>query len=232
MPKDTATTLSSWDPQARPVQGFIKPGEYVNSDTSLLLAGPPQIDNIIGLDLSKAQGTVELSIPGTDNVFYPIGQISRFIKTEGKQTIPIFEIGSGIVQLIPTKTSGALSIDRTLLDAPSLLRAMTAVYSSNSPTVQFKSLISTFDPTQVDLRLKADPGRADFFLTLFSDLFNFPMGLLALLANQKGQFLAGMYFENSYITAHTISFDAGTNLLLEAARVAYSRSIPARVLAR
>ncbi len=229
MPKDTQTTLSNWDPSNRPVSGFINPGEYTISDTTLILAGPSRIDNVTGLDLAAAQGTAELSVPGTDNIFYPIGILSRMIKSEGKQPIPILEIGSSIIQLIPTKATGALSLDKVLLDAPSLLRAMTAIFGS-SGVVQFDPLLSTYDASQTNLELGSDPGRQDFFLTLFSDLFNFPVGLLMILADQKKKFKAGLYFENSLISGHTLSIDAGTNLLLESARVTYSRAIPAKVL--
>jgi hypothetical protein len=227
--KKSATTLSNWAPHSRPVQGFIKNGEYSISDTTLILAGPAQIDDVVGLDLDTAQDTAQLSVPGTDNVFYPIGVVSRFIKSEGKQPIPILEIGSSIIQLIPTKATGALSLDKVLLDAPTLLRALNAIYSGDGEGVSFGSLMSTYDPSQTDLSLNSDPGRDNYFLTLFSDLYNFPIGLLLILADQKRQMRSGLYFENALISGHTFSVDSGTNLILESARITYSRAIPARV---
>lgn len=227
MGNDTQTTLSNFDPFNRPVEGFVENGEYAISDTVLILAGPPRIDNVTGLDLAQAQGTAELSVPGTDNVFYPIGTTQRFIKSEGKQSIPILEIGSERVQLIPTKTTGAFTMDKVLLDNPSLLRAMTAIYKS-SGQVNFNALIDTYDSAQTDLELSGDPGRNNWFLTLFSDLFNYPVGMLLAIANQRREYMAGLYFEDALINAHTMSIDAQTNLLIESTRVTYSRSIPAK----
>jgi len=230
MPKSTQTTINSWDPHRRPVDGHIAPGDYTNADTSLILAGPPRLDNVAGITLEGAQGVAELSVTGTDNIFFPIGTVQNWQKSEAKQPIMIPEIGSSIIQIFPTKAQGFLNMTKIFLDGPSMLRALTAIYGSTGD-VEFSSILKTYNQTQTTLELNAEPGNDDIFLSLFSDLYNFPIGLMLLIANQRVKLKSGLYFENAYITAHNMGVSAGaTNLIGETVNISYSRSVPAKVL--
>jgi len=126
-----ATNFVDWSWSSEHVQTEIVNGEYLSSETALILAGPPRLSQVNANaslpGLGAAANTLN-DIAATSTILFPLGLLSDFTLQQGRNIRPVWEIGSVRRYLIPEKISTSLRISRVKFFGPSLLRVLYAYY--------------------------------------------------------------------------------------------------------
>lgn len=127
-----ATNFIDWAWASEHVQTEVVNGEYLSSETALVLAGPPrlsQVNTASNFSVSAGLGAQTLNdISDTATILFPLGLIADFTLQQARNIRPVFEIGSVRRYLIPEKISTSLRVSRVKFFGPSLLRVLYAYY--------------------------------------------------------------------------------------------------------
>lgn len=130
------TSIADWNRATKHVEAAVRSGRYVNAETALIVAGPPRISDIGGLNSpdtyvdSNFMGGIDSDVLGLSgrDALYPIGLIEQFGVQQAQNVQKMYEIGSrrsyqagGRVQVVGT-------MGRVMFNGPSLLRVCYAYY--------------------------------------------------------------------------------------------------------
>lgn len=188
-------------------------GDFLSSESVVLLSGPPTLDNYHALNL------------------VPIGLVQNVQVTQQKQIQQLFEIGSRQPFFIPGRTTIQVGMARVLFDGPSLMQAM-YVYAKENNLYVPAILEGTSAISQpgmpfnaggdlVDVQVGTTAGgfdttnNAEFFINLASEFFNKPLGLGVVLYDMQQQAYGGFYLESCYVQSHRFSASAQQTVLME-----------------
>ena len=209
------TNLSEWKSQflKTHVQAQDdKGGEFLSSETVVVVSGPPSLENIHSLD-----------------TLVPIGLVQNVSVAQQKQLQQIFEVGSRKPYFVPGRTMISAGISRILFDGPSLMYSMyinSAVASGGALSMpdydatgrddtQLPTLpvVNTAVPVPSENAKTANPGM--FFINLASSFFNNPMGLGFVLYDGNQQAYGGFYLEGCYVQSHQFNVSSQQTILVE-----------------
>lgn len=229
------STVTSWDPYNKHVQGGIRQNDYANGQFLLTCAGPPM--------LSQVAGNISRSV-------YPIGLVQNLAMSQGKQWTRIFELGSDRTYWMPGRSSGQLTFARAWLEGPSLLRTVYAYYqdSATGRLPRVESLLPGASYTGLEYPYKngpsnnglpqntgalhdvqIPPGYENLYLNFASDLFNNTFGLLLIFRSAALQNLGAYYIENCVCPSHSWGTDAQGLIFQESLGVQFERATPVPV---
>lgn len=231
------TSYSNWDFYNYRVQQELVGGQFVSAESTLIAAGPPQLQQLGG-----EAGAAELA--------YPIGLLETFGIQQSRQLQRIFEIGSTRSYFIPGRTIGSISVGRTFYFGPSLLRVLYAYYRSNpgsfdvgtadvgatvtSPEGRAEvpnpnaALLDTFAVGDLH-ELKRNPGYGYLIIDLASDLFAQPTGMAIYFKDSNTDTVGGFYVEDAYVQGHQMTVSSGSVLVMEGVSIQYDRLVPLNV---
>jgi hypothetical protein len=217
-------SISNWDFNNFHVQVDLRAGEFINAFSVLLAAGPPRL-RLAG-DSSQVTGT---PIRGEESVVaYPIGVVENYAMSQNKQLQRLFEIGSKRSYFIPGRNVVSFQLARTVFHGPNLLRALYAY----APAAKI-------NPSVVDLltsragrataqfpQIRNNPGFADAFLNLDSDVFDQPFGFLVIMRDSENKSYASFYLEDCHLQGHQMSINSSSTLVAEAVSGQCDQVIP------
>jgi hypothetical protein len=221
MPNDTA--IERWNFEEFHVQRELDANDFVNAASTLIAAGPPTLaaagDSRLGDDADPAE------LDEISSFAYPIGVLENAAVAQNKQLQRLFEIGSKRSYFITGRNVGSVTLARTLFHGPNLLRVLYAYYPASliNPTVV--NLLKTNPPDSVN-QLKNNPGFADMFMNLDSDLFDHAFGLMLLFQDQLQKNYGAIYLENAYVNAHQMNISSTSVLVAEGATIQFDRAVP------
>lgn len=240
MPATTA--FSNWDFLNYHVQQDLKGGQFVSAESTLIAAGPPNLD-------AAADGSG--TNPG-DGLVYPIGMLESVGIQQNRQLQRIFEVGSTRSYFVPGRTIGSISIGRTFYYGPSLLRVLYAYYRNQVGTNKSKvdigqdsnqtltidgqdvpnpnyPLLSTTDPATLH-GVQRLPGEDYFWIDLASDVFAQPTGLAMYFKDANQTSVGALYCEESYVQGHQMTVSSGSVLIMEGVSMQYDRIRPIKMI--
>jgi hypothetical protein len=231
-----STSFSNWDFHNYHVQQELKGGQFVSAESTLIAAGPPEIDSAIA---SNSDGTI-----------YPIGLLESVGLQQNKQLQRIFEIGSSRSYFVPGRTIGSISIGRTFYFGPSLLRVLYAYYrQTTSQPVPVGSgnigdtltiggdvvpdpaapLLTTTDPATLH-QIERSPGEDYFWIDLASDVFAQPTGMAMYFKDANDTSVGALYLEDCYVQGHQLNVSSGSVLVMEGVSMQYDQIRPIKVM--
>lgn len=79
-------------------------------------------------------------------------------------------------------------------------------------------------PNPHDVQLS--PGYENFYINLQSDLFNQPIGLMAVLKDSNEDTYGAMYFEACHVPSHNLGTDAQGVIMQEQCSIQYEWIVP------
>ena len=218
----------NWRFASENVQTEIVNGEYVSSESTLVLGGPSRLAH-----LTAGAATDAVAVQTT---MFPIGLLQNVSLAQNRQVSRLFEIGSKRAYFIPGRLFANFSVSRILFFGPSLMRMLYAVAPyrdlgvgrtfrvENREVATPPEYARLFGDNANQRTLLSAPGfgdarangdNRDFFINLASDLFNVPMGLCFLLKDPKNRPYGAMYLEDCYIEAHSMGVDANNIVIAE-----------------
>jgi hypothetical protein len=232
-----ANAVKDWNFQQAHVQNDLKPGEFVNSCTTLICFGPPELSVQPG-------GSVNLS--GLDNLgaadsaageFYPAGVTDSYALSQNKMMQQLFEIGSYKPYIVPGATTTSAQMGRTFYNGPSLLRCLYANYKdkngkfprSNPNNSGFDEAAHFANVSKKEIDVQDTPGFNGFWLNLASDLFNFPFGILLIYMDTTKKFVGSVFLKNGYVQTHNIGCTAGALIVAENTSLLFEGVVPVNV---
>lgn len=130
------TSVAEWTRALRHVEANVRSGRYVNAETTLLVAGPPRVSDIGGLNNADTfaarnfQGGTNsdvLGVTGRD-ALYPIGMVEQVGVQQAQNVQKMFEIGSRRSYQAGGRVQVVGNLGRVLFSGPSLLRVLYAYY--------------------------------------------------------------------------------------------------------
>lgn len=224
-------TLTAWADkfkQDRVQHNSLTSGDFLSSETSVIVSGPPTLDL------------------GAVSELVPMGLIQNFSANQGKQIFTLNEVGSSKPFNIPGRTRVTASISRILFDGPSLMYVM-SLYSKGKGggDIGFHNIpagIGGINGTATS-DMPADPWDsasvgsnaslnginskpAQFFINLRSSFFNRPTGLGVIMYDNESQPYGGFYLEECYINGHNISLASQSVILMENASLIATNIVP------
>lgn len=220
----------NWRFASENVQSEIVNGQFVSSESTLVLGGPSRLAHL------AAGAGATLDAVGVQTTMFPIGLLQNISMAQNRQVNRMFEVGSKRAYFIPGRLFANFSISRILFFGPSLLRMLYAVapyreLGAGKPfRVEGREVTTPADYARLfgdsanQRALMATPGygdaksgaaNRDFFVNLASDLFNVPMGLCLLLKDPKNRPYGAMYLEDCYIEAHSMGVDSNNIVIAE-----------------
>lgn len=217
-----------WQWAGEHVQGEIQNGEYLSSESTLVLAGPSRFTH-----LNSAGGL-------TSNAIIPLGLIESFSVQQSRQVGRLFEIGSKRAYFVPGRLFANFNMGRVMFYGPSLMRMLYAV----APIGESKQLgpfgselnrdpddpegdgtgnITQYNELFQRSTLQAAPGyggtngeqNRDFFINLASELFNVPFGLILVFKDTRNRPYGAVYLEDCLIEGHSLSLNANSVVISE-----------------
>lgn len=158
-----ATDMLNWNWTSAHVQTEVVNGEYITSEATLLLAGPPRLELIqqlqafdaavsagraFGALLSGGNGGNPSSTDAASTALTPIGLISNFQMNQNRAVQRLFEIGSTRAYMIPGKNFASFSLGRVMFFGPSLLRMLYSWYPNEALKFSHGKFKNAFNPSQ------------------------------------------------------------------------------------
>lgn len=224
------TSIANWNFQDEHVQQELDGGDFVNAASILFSAGPPSIKfaGSTGTDLS------EQTVAKRDElnaVAYPLGVLENVGLGQNKQLQRLFEIGSKRSYFITGRNVGQVNMARVLYNGPSLLRSLYAYYPATkiNPTVGQLLAAGAGRAGKGAPQLDNNPGYADFFINLDSDLFDQPFGWLMLILDSDGDAYGGVYLEQMYLQAHQFTINSTSVIVAEGGTAQFDKLVPVDV---
>lgn len=223
------TSFLDWNWSGEHVQAEIKNGEYLSSESTLILAGPSRFTH-----LNSAGGL-------TSNAIIPLGLLQNMSMQQSRQVGRLFEIGSKRSYFVPGRMFANFNMGRVMFYGPSLMRmlyALAPISANGGPLGPFGQALNTDPddpsregvsiPTQYralfsDQPLQNAPGfgdvpnkeNRDFYINLASELFNVPFGLIMVFKDTRQRPYGAVYLEDCFIEAHGMGLDAGSVVISE-----------------
>lgn len=222
-------SLLDWNWAGEHVQTEIRNGEYLSSESTLLLAGPSRFTH---LNTSTPNG-------GLNNSLVPLGLISNMSMSQQRGVQRLYEIGSKRAYFVPGRMFANFNMGRVMFYGPSLMRmlyAIAPVGTMNSQLGPFGKPLTTgpnapqtpseyatlFPSTQ----LVGAPGfggtgtgndveNRDFYINLASELFNVPFGLVVVYKDTRNRPYGAVYLEECYLETHSMGIDSGSIVIGE-----------------
>lgn len=251
------TNFLNWAWHTQHVQTEVTNNEYLSSEQTLLLAGPPRLSHLTTGTAGTA-ATELAQISDHSNQLFPIGMVSNFGMPQGRNIRDLFEIGSARRYLIPEKIQNSIRMARVKYYGPSLLRVLYAYYpTSRLPgSGAFAAALRDSDVDALNLILPAasgdgvpgygDPnadvvgenfGQAqdsiknnrDFWINLQSIIFRQPIGLGLYMKTSADRPYGSVYLEELLVGSHTLGFDADQIVMQEAIDGKFDRLVPIKI---
>ena len=199
------TTIETWSPLTEHVQDDIpSSGSFLDAKTILYAAGPSR--------LAVAAGAISQA---DTNVAYPIGVLENVSVQQSKTIQRIFEIGSVRSYFVPGRMIGQMSAGRSMYNGPSLLKAFYNKILGSGKTIR--------------LPPAADSGKADFWINMASDIFNYPFGLLMYICDNNLKTYGGLYLEECYFQGHQLSVNSQSTVIVEGASAQFDQAVPVAI---
>jgi hypothetical protein len=106
-----------------------------------------------------------------------------------------------------------------------------AYYRSESANAKIPALLKRYDNDKLKLGVnkhvvEVNPGDRNFFISLASDLFSQPIGLLLIIRDQNELNYAMAYAEHCYIENWSIAWDSHAVLVMESCSISPERIVP------
>lgn len=216
------TNFLEWSWAGQHVQTEIENGEYLSSESTLVLAGPSRLTHLTGNDGNLGAYT--------SNSLFPLGLLQNASFAQNRQVTRLFEIGSKRAYFVPGRMFANFNIGRVMFYGPSLMRMLYALAPStllnfggqplSSDVAIPADYLNLFPTTQ----LFGAPGAGglaneaenrDFFINLASELFNIPFGLVMIFKDTRNRLYGGTYLEDCYIEAHQMGVDSNSVIIAE-----------------
>jgi len=223
MPQKTA--IDKWNYEEFHVQRELETNDFVNAASTLIAAGPPTLAKAGDSRLSDGAALDPATLTEVASFAYPIGVLENAAIAQNKQLQRMFEIGSKRSYFITGRNVGSVTLARTLFHGPNILRVLYAYYPADLINNTVSDLLSTQAPPSAT-EIRNNPGYADFFMNLDSDLFDHPIGLMFLFQDQLQDNYGAIYLENAYINAHQLNISSTSVLLAEGATMQFDRAVP------
>lgn len=224
------TSLSGWDFHKYRVQQEVRGGQFINAESTLVVAGPP---DITGATAGEASDWA-----------YPVGLLETFGLQQSRQLQRIFEIGSSRSYFVPGRTIGSITLGRTFYYGPSLMKVLYAYYAgtTNGDGTVHTALTGATASTMADLGIPStlyrNPGfdmlnsgskvENSLYIDLASDLFAQPTGMGVVFKDAQTQTVGGMYFNECYVQGHQMTVSSGSVLIMEGASIQYDLLVPVK----
>lgn len=243
------TSYLNWNWTNEHVQTEIKNGEYVSSESTLVLAGPARMDMLTPAN----SALVDFS---ATNSLIPIGLIQGIQVAQNRQLSRLFEIGSKRSYMVPGRMFANFTVSRFLFYGPSLMRLLYALAPIGpgqklgefgtelliDPDEQGQpiSFLDTYNDLFPNKNLDVAPGwggsvgeggNRDFFVNLTSELFNVPFGMALVFKDTRDRPYGAMYLEDCYIETHNMMVDASTVVMTENVSGQFDRISPIQLSA-
>ncbi len=191
--------LTDWTFQTKHVQPEDNLANgHVSSESIVLVAGPPQVD-----DNFSGAGLI------------PIGVIESATIAQNKQIQQIYEIGSSKSFLIPGRTQINVGLSRILFSGDSILSALYEYQEDNASELDFKEYDHDDYTGAAPGYPTKDTGDGKYFLNLASSYFNHPTGLGMIFHDSDNDAMAMIYLEDCQIRSHQISIGANQTIVME-----------------
>ena len=239
------TSFVNWKFASEHVQLELQNGEYVSSESTLILAGPSRLRMIS----SPTQDPLE-----AESRLYPVGLLQTMQIAQNRQVARLFEIGSKRSYFVPGRLFANFQMNRILFYGPSLMRLLYAIAPRKGFGQPFNFAPDGTTPRQQDIlrtppeyaslfpsgNFQLAPGHGgksaddnrDFFVNLASELFNIPFGLLPLMKDARQRPYGGFYMEDCMIEAHSIMYDSNNIVIAEGVNGQFDMVMPVQVLDR
>jgi hypothetical protein len=247
------TDFINWNWQAEHVQTEVQNGEYVSSESTLVLAGPSRLSHLSG-NATNADGDPLSSA----NSLIPLGLLQNISITQNRQLTRLFEIGSKRSYFVPGRLFADFTIGRIMFFGPSLLRlfyALAPVGGNSSTLGPYGQKLGTSDddaglnassgveiPAYSNLfpqeQLHGVPGwggtagetNRDFYINLASELFNAPFGLVLIFKDTRNRPYGSAYLEDCYIVSHQMGVDANQVVIAETVTGQFDSIAPVQLM--
>ena len=238
----------NWQFATENVQSDITNGEFVSSESTLILGGPSRLSMLAANgDALAAQTAV-----------FPIGLIEQVQIQQPRNINRLFEIGSKRAYFVPGRLMPSVNLGRTLFFGPSLMRMLYAVapYGTGDAGIgygeAFKVNNQSVSPPEDYARLFGEPGcrqvfsapgfgkppgqtegdNRDFFINLTSEMFNIPFGLCIILKDPKNNPYGAMYLEDVYIESHAMTVQSSSLVMGESVNAQFSQVAPVQLVTK
>jgi len=227
------TKYSEWKDQWQDerVQDVGSGYDFVSSESTLLVSGPPRWDAATG-----------------DSSLIPVGLVQNANISQTKQIQQLHEVGSRELFTVPGRVFISVTIARILFDGPSLLFAINSYYDTNGDIkipklseAQQNNTSAYGKPTlpypeefgegfqDVDPNTVSENELNTYWGNLGSSIFNRPLGLGFIFMDTQSDFYGGLYLERCYIRSYAVGVSAQQTILLENVQIASSKVRPVRV---
>ena len=231
-----ANKFGDWNFQKAHVQNDLKPGEFVNSCTTLICFGPPELSVDPGSTVNVGSNLENLASSDISANFYPAGVTDSYALSQNKMMQQLFEIGSYKPYIVPGATTTSAQMGRTFYNGPSLLRCLYACYkseglfpNSNTQNKGFDEAAHFAQVSSKEIKVQDTPGYNGFWMNLASDLFNFPFGILLIYMDTTKTFVGSVFLKNGYVQTHNIGCTAGALIIAENTSLLFEGVVPVRV---
>lgn len=238
-----------WNWSGEHVQAEVQNGEYLSSESTLVLAGPSRFTH-----LNSAGGL-------TSNAIVPLGLIQNISVSQNRQVQRLFEIGSKKAYFVPGKQFANFNIGRVMFFGPSLMRMLYALAPIDAQVGQGQG-IGPFgqvlqkdpnDPGQEGVTIPAAyqalfskgaltnaPGfgglpkeeNRDFYVNLASELFNVPFGMILVFKDTRNRPYGATYLEDCFIESHQFQVDANSVVISEAVSGQFGSIVPVQLVTK
>ena len=191
------------------VQFDDDPNSVASGEATILFSGPPVL---------KPAGA---SAPLTSDLLVPIGAVQQFNDSEVPVIVPFKEIGSALERQAGSTPQTTAQLGRVL------------TYHSNLPHALYAWLAKLADkPTQFMFAPAelTGPGKAHL-VTMYSDLFRVPFGMLLVTVTAGGNVVSKEYYERCLIAQKGKTVQAGNPLIVEQVGVRVTRKVAADEIA-
>lgn len=213
------TSYDNWNFHKYRIQQDVTGGQYINAESTLIAAGPPNFGG-------------NATVTGATASVYPIGLLETFGLSQSRQLQRIFEIGSSRSYFVPGRTIGSFTLGRTFYFGPSLLRVLYAYWNGIADDTVLGAdgaadgLAALIPSTVKQKQLYRNPGYGYLLIDLASDLFAQPTGLAVIFKDGNTDTFGGFYLENCYVQGHQMTVSSGSVLIMEGASLQYDLLVP------
>lgn len=229
------STSINWDMNNKHVQSTIQDnGVAVQARSILLAAGAPKLENAttrpgaLGSFLNILNPAYSNNFGDSLDIAYPIGTVENIAIGQNKQLQQFFEIGSNLRYFIPGRTVNSMSLSRTYLDGPSLLKVLYAFYRNPDDLDSGDFTLPVDRNTGNPMTINANnlPGYNSMWLNIASQLFDLPFGLLMYVQDNRENDKGAVYFENCYVASHNFGINSSSTIFSESVNIQFDRIKP------